>query len=217
MAASSAYRIKIKGVQSHGSRPWDGVDPIMATSQLISALNTVVSRRINIINNPAVVSVGIVKAGTRNNIIPEDAEIIGTIRTFDPELRAEIYDEIRQIANGIAVGTGTEITVEFDISGFYPVTVNDPGLYQTMKASLVEATKGQFIEWKDPITGAEDFSFFAQEVPGLYFSLGVNKKGVTKLQPGNHSPYFTVDDDALDEGLKSLIYLTLDYPEIQKN
>ena len=217
MASSSAYRIKIKGVQAHGSRPWDGIDPIMATSQLIAALNTVVSRRINIINNPAVVSVGIVKAGTRNNIIPEDSEIVGTIRTFDPELRAEIYDEIRQIAQGIAVGTGTEISVEFDFSGFYPVTVNDPGLYQTMKASLVEATKGQFVERKDPITGAEDFSFFAQEVPGLYFSLGVNKKGVTELQPGNHSPYFTVDDDALDQGLKSLIYLTLDYPEIQKN
>ena len=86
-----------------------------------------------------------------------------------------------------------------------------------MKASLVEATKGQFVEMKDPITGAEDFSFFAQEVPGLYFSLGVNKKGVTELQPGYHSPYFTVDDDALDQGLKSLIYLTLDYPETQKN
>ena len=217
MAAASAYRIKIKGVQAHGSRPWDGIDPIMATSQLIAALNTVVSRRINIINNPAVVSVGIVKAGTRNNIIPEDSEIVGTIRTFDPELRAEIYDEIRQIAQGIAVGTGTEISVEFDFSGFYPVTVNDPELYQAMKATLIEATKGQFVERKDPITGAEDFSFFAQEVPGLYFSLGVNKKGVTELQPGNHSPYFTVDDGALDQGLKSLIYLTLDYPEIQKN
>ena len=217
MAASSAYRIKIKGVQAHGSRPWDGVDPIMATSQLIVALNTVVSRRINIINNPAVVSVGIVKAGTRNNIIPEDSEIVGTIRTFDPDLRAEIYDEIRQIAQGIAVGTGTEISVEFDIGGFYPVTINDPELYQSMKTTLIEATKGQFVEWKDPITGAEDFSYFAQEVPGLYFSLGVNKKGVTELQPGNHSPYFTIDDDALDQGLKTLVYLTLDYPEIQKN
>ncbi len=86
-----------------------------------------------------------------------------------------------------------------------------------MKASLVEATKGLLAEWKDPMTGAEDFSFFAKVVSGLFFSLRVNNKGVTELQPGNHSPYFTVDDDALDEGLKSLIYLTLDYPEIQKN
>ena len=102
MAAASAYRITIKGVQAHGSRPWDSIDPIMATSQLIEGLNTIVSRRINIINNPAVVSVGTVKAGTRNNIIPEESEIMGTIRTFDPELRAEIYDEIRQIAAGVA-------------------------------------------------------------------------------------------------------------------
>ena len=216
MAAASAYRIKIKGVQAHGSRPWDGVDPIMATSELIGALNTVVSRRINIINNPAVVSVGIVRAGTRNNIIPEDSEIVGTIRTFDPELRAEIYEEIKQIAKGIAVGSGTEISVEFDVGGFYPVTVNDPQLYDSMKSSLVKATKGQFIEQKDPVTGAEDFSYFSQEVPGLYFSLGVNKKGITGLQPGNHSPYFTIDDNALDEGLKTLVYLTLDYPETAK-
>ena len=216
MAAASAYRIKIKGVQAHGSRPWDGIDPIMATSELIAALNTVVSRRINIINNPAVVSVGIVRAGTRNNIIPEDAEIVGTIRTFDPRLRAEIYEEIRQIAKGIAIGTGTEISVEFDVGGFYPVTVNDPELYGSMKTSLVEATNGKFIERKDPVTGAEDFSYFSQKVPGLYFSLGVNKKNVTGLQPGNHSPYFTIDDNALDQGLKSLIYLTLDYPETLK-
>jgi amidohydrolase len=86
-----------------------------------------------------------------------------------------------------------------------------------MRDSLVEASRGKFIEREEPVTGAEDFSFFAQEVPGLYFSLGVNKKGVTELQPGNHSPYFTIDDDALDQGLRSLVYLTLDYPGAQKN
>jgi amidohydrolase len=188
----------------------------MAASQLINALNTVVSRRINIINNPAVVSVGIVKAGTRNNIIPEEAQIIGTIRTFDQNLRAEIYDEIRQIARGIATGTGTQVTVEFDVGGFYPVTVNNPELLDRMENSLKEATDGKFIELDEPRTGAEDFSYFAQEIPGLYFSLGVNNKGVTEPQPGNHSPYFTIDDDALDEGLKSFIYLTLDYPGASK-
>ena len=216
MAAASAYEINIKGIQSHGSRPWEGLDPIMAASQLINALNTVVSRRINIINNPAVVSVGIVKAGTRNNIIPEEAQIIGTIRTFDQNLRAEIYDEIRQIARGVAAGTGTQVTVEFDVGGFYPVTVNNPELLDRMENSLKEATDGKFVELDEPRTGAEDFSYFAQEIPGLYFSLGVNKKGVTEPQPGNHSPYFTIDDDALDEGLKSFIYLTLDYPGASK-
>lgn len=211
MAAASAYRIKIKGVQAHGSRPWDSIDPIMATSQLIEGLNTIVSRRINIINNPAVVSVGIVKAGTRNNIIPEDSEIMGTIRTFDPKLRAQIYDEIRQIAAGVAVGTGAEIDVEFDVGGFYPVTFNNEDLVERFSPTLREATNNKFYINNSPSTGAEDFSFFSQEIPGMYFWLGVNAPGVMEAA-GNHSPYFVVDDGALDEGLKSLVYLVLDYP-----
>ncbi len=213
MAAASAYRITIKGVQAHGSRPWDSIDPIMATSQLIEGLNTIVSRRINIINNPAVVSVGTVKAGTRNNIIPEESEIMGTIRTFDPELRAEIYDEIRQIAAGVALGTSAKIDVEFDVGGFYPVTFNNLDLVEKLSPSLKEATNNKFAINNSPSTGAEDFSYFSQEIPGLYFWLGVNAPGVMEA-PGNHSPYFVVDDDALDEGLKSLIYLVLDYPKL---
>ena len=212
MAAASAYRIKIKGVQAHGSRPWDSIDPIMATSQLIEALNTIVSRRINIINNPAVVSVGTVKAGTRNNIIPEDSEIMGTIRTFDPKLRAEIYDEIRQIAAGVALGTSAEIDVEFDVGGFYPVTFNNLDLVEKLSPTLREATNNKFYINNSPSTGAEDFSYFSQEIPGLYFWLGVNAPGIMEA-PGNHSPYFVVDDGALDEGLKSLVYLVLDYPK----
>ena len=212
MAAASAYRITIKGVQAHGSRPWDSIDPIMATSQLIEGLNTIVSRRINIINNPAVVSVGTVKAGTRNNIIPEESEIMGTIRTFDPELRAEIYDEIRQIAAGVALGTSAQIDVEFDVGGFYPVTFNNLDLVENLSPSLKEATDNKFYISNSPSTGAEDFSYFSQEIPGLYFWLGVNAPGVTEA-PGNHSPYFVVDDGALDEGLKSLVYLVLDYPK----
>ena len=145
LAAASAYRITIKGVQTHGSTPWSGIDPIMATSQLIEALNTIVSRRINIINNPAVVSVGMVDAGTRNNIIPDEAMLMGTIRTYDPELRKEIYEEIEQIARGIAVGTGTEVKVEFDVGGFYPVTVNDKDLTAKLQSSLMEASQGKFV------------------------------------------------------------------------
>ena len=213
MAAASAYRITITGVQAHGSRPWDSIDPIMATSQLIEGLNTIVSRRINIINNPAVVSVGTVKAGTRNNIIPEESEIMGTIRTFDPKLRAEIYDEIRQIAAGVALGTSAEIDVEFDVGGFYPVTFNNLDLVEKLSPSLKEATNNKFAINNSPSTGAEDFSYFSQEIPGLYFWLGVNAPGVMEA-PGNHSPYFVVDDGALDEGLKSLVYLVLDYPKL---
>ena len=211
MAAASTYRIKIKGVQAHGSRPWDSIDPIMASAELIQNLNTIVSRRINIVNNPAVISVGIIRSGTRGNIIPEDAEIQGTIRTFDPKLREEIYDEIRQVANGVALGTGAEITVEFDVGGFYPVTFNDRELVERLTPSLKKATNNKVYEMT-PSTGAEDFSFFSNIIPGMYFWLGVNAPGVMEA-PGNHSPYFVVDDGALDEGLKALVYLVEDYPK----
>jgi amidohydrolase len=211
MAAAGTYRIKIKGVQAHGSRPWDSIDPVMATAELIQNLNTIVSRRINIVNNPAVISVGIVRSGTRGNIIPEDSEVQGTIRTFDPDLREEIYEEIRQVASGVALGTGTKITVEFDVGGFYPVTFNDENLVERLKPSLIQAASSKVYEMT-PSTGAEDFSFFSNEIPGMYFWLGVNAPGVMEA-PGNHSPYFVVDDGALDVGLKALVYLVLDYPK----
>ena len=222
LAAASAYRIKIKGTQTHGSTPWAGIDPVMATAELIQSLNTIVSRRINIINNPAVISVGMVKAGTRNNIIPEDAEIMGTIRTFDPELRKEIYSEIEQVAEGVALGTGTKITVEFDVGGFFPETYNDPKLVEAMKESLMKASPGRFVESNIPVTGAEDFSYFSKEIPGFYFWLGVNKPGEGADSTnfgertdvaGNHSPYFYVDDSALDEGLRAFVHLVDDYPD----
>ena len=209
MAAAGTYRIKIKGVQAHGSRPWDSIDPIMASAELIQNLNTIVSRRINIVNNPAVISVGIVRSGTRGNIIPEDSEIQGTIRTFDPKLREEIYQEIRQVAEGVALGTGAEITVEFDVGGFYPVTFNNTDLVERLTPSLMQATNNKVYEMT-PSTGAEDFSFFSNVIPGMYFWLGVNAPGVMEA-PGNHSPYFVVDDGALDEGLRALVYLVTDY------
>ena len=209
MAAASAWRVTIKGVQSHGSRPWEGIDPIMASSQFINQINTIVSRRVNIVGNPAVVSVGMIEAGTRNNIIPEEATMMGTIRTFDPELRKEIYNDILKIAEGVETATGATVKVEFDVGGFYPVTYNNIPLGERMKQSLIEATNGNFAEITRR-TGAEDFSYFSQEIPGLYIFLGVNDPGKLE-QAGNHSPYFTVNDDALDEGLKSLVYMTIDY------
>ena len=209
MAAASAWRVTINGVQSHGSRPWEGIDPIMALSQFINQVNTIVSRRVNIVGNPAVVSVGMIEAGTRNNIIPEVATMMGTIRTFDPELRKKIYREISQIAKGVETSSGTSIKVEFDVGGFYPVTFNNIALGERMKKSLIEASNGNFAEIPRR-TGAEDFSYFSQEIPGLYIFLGVNDPDKMN-QAGNHSPYFTVNDEALDEGLRSLIYMTIDY------
>ena len=221
MAAASAWRVTIQGVQSHGSRPWEGIDPIMASSQFINQINTIVSRRVNIVGNPAVVSVGMIEAGTRNNIIPEEATMMGTIRTFDPELRKEIYNDILKIAEGVETATGATVRVEFDVGGFYPVTFNAPELVDSMKESLMKASPGKFYESNIPVTGAEDFSYFSQEIPGMYFWLGINKPGVGLESAnfgertdvaGNHSPYFYVDDSALDKGVRAFVYLIDDYP-----
>ena len=130
---------------------------------------------------------------------------------FDPKLREEIYKEIRQVASGVALGTGTKISVEFDVGGFYPVTFNNEELVKKLKPSLIEAASNKVYEMT-PSTGAEDFSFFSNEIPGMYFWLGVNAPGVMEA-PGNHSPYFVVDDGALNVGLKALVYLVLDYPK----
>ena len=210
MAAASAWRVTIKGVQSHGSRPWEGIDPIMASSQFINQINTIVSRRVNIVGNPAVVSVGMIEAGTRNNIIPEEATMMGTIRTFDPELRKEIYNDILKIAEGVETATGATVRVEFDVGGFYPVTFNNVDLTNKYSQTLSEAADGKFFILDKPTTGAEDFSFFSQQIPGMYFWLGVNEPGVD-VAPGNHTPFFKIDDRALDEGVKAMVYLALDY------
>ena len=212
MASAEAFRINIKGTQSHGSTPWASNDPIMAAFDIGTSLQTILSRRIDIRENPAVISVGIVKAGSRNNIIPETAMLEGTIRTFDNDVLSLIHKEMRTIATNIAEAHNVEATVDFAIYGSYPVTVNDPDLVKNYSQSLIEATGGMFSSDILASTGAEDFAFFANEVPGLYFWLGVNGKGVESA-PGNHTPYFIVHDSALDAGVKSFINLVSDYSD----
>ena len=210
MASAEAFRIIVKGKQTHGSRPWSGVDPITAAYDIGSTLQTIVSRRLNILESQAVISVGIIRGGTRNNIIPEEVMLEGTIRTFDEDYRKRIYDEITKIATNVAEAHNAEADVKFRVYGGYPVTVNDIDLAKMMMPSLSRASNGQFIEWTLPRTGAEDFSFFAQQVPGLFFYLGVNPKD-KESDFSNHSPYFYVDDDALIKGVKSFIHLVNDY------
>ena len=212
MASAEAFRINIKGTQSHGSTPWASNDPIMAAFDIGTSLQTILSRRIDIRENPAVISVGIVKAGSRNNIIPETAMLEGTIRTFDNEVLSLIHKEMRTIATNIAEAHNVEATVDFAIYGSYPVMVNDPDLVKNYSKSLIEATGGMFSSDILASTGAEDFAFFSNEVPGLYFWLGVNGKNVESA-PGNHTPYFIVHDSALDAGVKSFINLVSDYSD----
>ena len=210
MASAEAFRITVQGRQTHGSRPWSGVDPIIAASDIATTLQTIVSRRLNLLDSQAVVTVGIMKAGTRNNIIPSTAMLEGTIRTFKDSYADQIRDEIKLIAEKVAEAHHASAEVEFKVYGGYPVTVNDEDLVRNFSPSLMEAANGDFYEARVPRTGAEDFSFYAQQVPGLFFFLGVNAPGVED-SPTNHSPYFYVDDSALTNGVKAFVNLVEDF------
>ena len=210
MASAEAFRINIEGKQTHGSRPWEGADPIVAAFNIGTTLQTIVSRRLNLLDSQAVISVGIMKAGTRNNIIPQTAMLEGTIRTFKDSYADQIRDEIKLIAENIAAAHHASATVDFKIYGGYPVTFNDLDLSKKYGPVLKRAADGNYYEALVPRTGAEDFSFFAQQVPGLFFFLGVNPADSDEM-PTNHSPYFYVDDDALDTGVKAFVNLVSEY------
>ena len=216
MASSEAFRITVMGKQTHGSRPWAGVDPITAASDIVTTLQTIVSRRLNILDSQAVITVGKIQGGTRNNIIPEEVFMEGTIRTFDEAYRDKIHKEITTVAENVANAHNASVEIQFAPYGRYPVTINDPELAKSLMPSLANASEGKFYEMPVPRTGAEDFSFFAQQVPGLYFFLGVNPEGQESPYT-NHSPYFYVDDDALDTGVKAFVHLVQDYAESYNN
>ena len=210
MASAEAFRINIEGKQTHGSRPWEGADPIVAAFNIGTTLQTIVSRRLNLLDSQAVVSVGIMKAGTRNNIIPQHAMLEGTIRTFQDSYADQIRDEIKLIAESVAAAHHATATVDFKIYGGYPVTFNDLELSKKYGPVLKKAADDNYYEALVPRTGAEDFSFFAQQVPGLFFFLGVNPPEAESM-PTNHSPYFYIDDAALDNGVKAFVSLVEEF------
>ena len=212
MASAEAFRITVEGKQTHGSRPWAGVDPIVAAFNIGTTMQTIVSRRLNILDSQAVVSIGMVKGGTRNNIIPQKVVLEGTIRTFEKSYLEKIHEEIKTIATNVAEAHNASANVEFAVYGNYPVTFNDLDLSAQLEPSLIKASDGKYMRMSVPRTGAEDFSFFAQEVPGLYFFLGVNPENQESSYT-NHSPRFYIDDDALDTGVKAFIQLVEDYSE----
>lgn len=212
MASAEAFRITVEGKQTHGSRPWAGVDPIVAAFNIGTTMQTIVSRRLNILDSQAVVSIGMVKGGTRNNIIPQKVVLEGTIRTFEKSYLDKIHEEIKTIATNVAEAHNASANVELAVYGNYPVTFNDLDLSAQLEPSLIKASDGKYMRMSVPRTGAEDFSFFAQEVPGLYFFLGVNPEN-QESSFTNHSPRFYIDDDALDTGVKAFIQLIEDYSE----
>jgi len=210
MASSDRFEITVHGKQTHGSTPWNGVDPISSAAQIVSGVNHIVSRQINITKEPAIVSFGKISGGVRNNIIPEKVELVGTIRNFDMDNRAQIFKKITNTATHIAESSGAKADVE--IFEGYPVTVNNPELTERMLPSLAKAAGKNNLVEMPKITGAEDFSFYAMEVPGLFVFLGGTPKDKDfRTAPSNHSPYFFADESSFKVGTAALTQLTLDY------
>ena len=208
MAAADQFEILVTGKQTHGSAPWRGVDPIVVGSQIVTALQTIVSRHVDITRLPAIVSVGQFQSGVRNNIIPETARLVGTIRTFDDKVQDDIHARVKKIAEGVAAGAGA--TVDVKIYRGYPVTANDPKLTEKMLATLERVAPGKVKE-SELITGAEDFTFFQRQAPGLFVFLGITPPEQVGKAPANHSPLFYVDEKALPTGVRALANLAVDY------
>jgi amidohydrolase len=208
MASSGNLHIKVTGSQTHGAQPWDGVDPITTAAQIITGLQTVVSRQTNIMPAPVVVTIGTIDGGSRHNIIPGEVEMTGTIRTFNDEVQKQVNERITKTAKGIAQAAGA--TAEVDIVNSYATTVNDPALTEKMLPTLKRVSGGMITE-SPLVTGSEDFSFYAREVPGLFFFLGATPMEDLKTAAPNHSPEFLVDDKSLVTGVRALSALATDY------
>jgi amidohydrolase len=207
LAAADRFEILVVGRQTHGSKPWAGVDPIVAASAIVSALQTIVSRTIDITKEPAVVSVGQFEAGVRNNIIPDRARLVGTIRTYDEPMRDEIHARLRRLAENVAAAHGA--TARVTIERGYGVTANDRALVARMLPTLERVAPGGVVEMPK-ITAAEDFSFYANRVPGLYLMLGITPAAELATAAANHSPRFFVDEAALATGVRALAHLAVD-------
>jgi amidohydrolase len=209
MASADTFRIVVKGTGAHGGMPWHGVDPIVVSSQIIMGLQTIVSRQTDLTETPAVVTVGMIRGGTRNNIIPPEVEMEGTIRTFDPAIRKDIHERIKKTASAIAESAGASAEVEVNLG--VPVTSNNPGLTVRMTPTLERVAGKEKIMAMNPITGAEDFAFYVEKIPGLYVFLGTTPPGTEPIP--NHSPYFLVDESALIVGVRVTANLAIDFLE----
>lgn len=210
MAASDWFTIKVRGKQTHGSQPWGGIDPVAVSAQIINGLQTIVSRQVDLTKNPAVVSVSTINGGVRSNIIPEEVTLTGTIRTLDTGMQRVIHDKIRLTASKIAEASGA--SAETIIDNKTLVTYNDPGLTKQMLPSLVKAAGELSVVEIPPITGAEDFSFFAEKVPSLFFFIGGKQIGIdpSKVFP-HHTPDFWIDESGMKTGIKAFCHLVFDY------
>lgn len=210
MAASDWFTIKVYGKQSHGSSPWMGIDPIVVSAQIISGLQTIVSRQMDLTKEPAVISVGRINAGIRENIIPEYAEFSGTIRTLDPGMQEQIHQKIQLVATNIAESAGAR--AEVIISKKTPITYNNLTLTEKVVPSLQRAVGASNVQVINSVTGAEDFAFYGEKVPAFFFFVGACPPEIkVETAPSHHTPDFMMDNRGMLPGLKSMAYITLDY------
>lgn len=215
MAAVDILGINVHGTQSHGAAPWSGVDPIVTSSQIVTGLQTILSRSVNVTQNPAVVTIGAIHGGIRHNIIPEKVEMIGTIRTFGADQQALVHRRITEIATNIAESAGAK--AEVSITKLYPATINSPELTAKMIPSIQAAAGEGNLILMDPMTGSEDFSFFQQEKPGFFIFLGGMEKGADPLKtPSHHTPDFYLDESGFILGVRTLSYFVVDYMGMKK-
>lgn len=215
MAASDWFSIKVKGKQSHGAAPWMGIDPVVVSAQIINALQTIVSRQTELTKEAAVITVGRLQAGVRENIIPEEAFMAGTIRTLDPEMQQKIHEKIVLTATKIAESAGA--TAEVSIENKTPVTYNDINLTEKVVGSLQKAAGIDNVIRINAVTGAEDFAFFQQKIPGFFFFVGAMPPDQDPSKvPAHHTPDFMIDERGLLTGLKAMLNVTVDYMSTPK-
>jgi amidohydrolase len=210
MASADRLQIVVKGRQTHGAMPWLGVDPVTTAGHILVALQTVAGRRIDVTQSPIVVSIGSIHGGVRSNIIPDEVTMEGTIRTLDPAIRTEFHDRIRETVTQIAESMGAKAQVTIELGA--PVTFNDPALTQRMLPTLERVAGRERVTISPATTGAEDFSIYQQEIPGLFFFMGVTPadRPLDQAAP-NHSPFFYVDESGLVLGVRTMTHLAWDY------
>ena len=213
-AGAADFKIVVSGKPSHGAQPWNSVDPILAASQIVSSLQQIVSRNVKLTDNAAVVTVGAINGGNRSNIIPTQVEMIGTVRTFTNADEAMIFKRLKQVAEKTAEAAGATANVEVPYSYIYPVTFNNIALTAALLPSMQKSAGLDNVLLVPAITGSEDFSFYAQKVPGLFFRLGGMSKGKDpNVVAPHHTPEFLIDDAAFKLGVITFCNLVLDYPD----
>lgn len=215
MASVNDMKIVVKGRQAHGAAPWTSIDPIVVSAQIINNLQTIVSRNLDVTQNAGVVTVGSIHGGVRSNIIPEQVEMWGTLRALSVQDEQLLISRVRQIAEKTAEAHGATVEVEIPYSSHYPVTFNNVDLTQRMVPSLKKAAGDENVLVIAPHTGAEDFSFFQEKIPGLFFFVGARPPEISAADaPSHHTPDFMIDERGMITGVKAMLQLTLDYAEM---